>query len=73
MTIVDAFQANLLSPAVLFFVLGIIASLTKSDLKFPEPLYVGMNHFTCWSPSGSKVAWPLAADAGPGQRCGCQR
>ena len=42
MTIVDAIQANLLSPAVLFFVLGIIASLTKSDLKFPEPLYVGM-------------------------------
>ena len=42
MSIVDAIQANLLSPAVLFFVLGIIASLTKSDLKFPEPLYVGM-------------------------------
>jgi hypothetical protein len=42
MTIVDAIQANLLSPAVLFFVLGIIASLTKSDLKFPESLYVGM-------------------------------
>lgn len=42
MSILDAIQANLLSPAVLFFVLGIIASLTKSDLKFPEPLYVGM-------------------------------
>ncbi len=37
-----AIQANLLSPAVLFFVLGLVAALTKSDLKFPEPLYVGL-------------------------------
>ena len=37
-----AIQANLLSPAVLFFALGLIAALTKSDLKFPEPLYVGL-------------------------------
>ena len=37
-----ALRANLLSPAVLFFALGLIAALTKSDLKFPEPLYVGL-------------------------------
>ena len=42
MEILDAIRANLLSPAVLFFVLGLIAALTKSDLKFPEPLYVGL-------------------------------
>ena len=42
MEILDAIQANLLSPAVLFFALGLIAALTKSDLKFPEPLYVGL-------------------------------
>ena len=42
MTILDAIQANLLSPAVLFFALGLIAALTKSDLKFPEPLYVAL-------------------------------
>ncbi len=42
MEILDAIQANLLSPAVLFFVLGLTAALTKSDLKFPEPLYVGL-------------------------------
>ena len=35
-----ALSANLLSPAVLFFALGIIAALVKSDLKFPEALYV---------------------------------
>lgn len=42
MEILDAIQANLLSPAVLFFALGLLAALTKSDLKFPEPLYVGL-------------------------------
>jgi hypothetical protein len=42
MELLDAIRANLLSPAVLFFVLGLIAALAKSDLKFPEPLYVGM-------------------------------
>jgi uncharacterized protein len=42
MEILDAIRANLLSPAVLFFALGLIAALTKSDLKFPEPLYAGM-------------------------------
>ena len=42
MTFFDALAANLLSPAVLFFVLGLIAALTKSDLKFPEALYAGL-------------------------------
>ncbi len=42
MDFLEAIRANLLSPAVLFFVLGLIAALTKSDLKFPEPLYVGL-------------------------------
>lgn len=40
MSFADAIFANLLSPAVLFFVLGVLASVLKSDLKFPEPLYV---------------------------------
>lgn len=38
--LVSALGANLLSPAVLFFVLGVLATLAKSDLKFPEPLYI---------------------------------
>lgn len=37
---VSALSANLLSPAVLFFLLGVVATLSRSDLKFPEPLYV---------------------------------
>jgi hypothetical protein len=35
-----ALSANLLSPAVLFFLLGVVAAAVRSDLKFPEPLYV---------------------------------
>ena len=42
MNLLEAMQANLLSPAVLFFALGLLAALLKSDLKFPEPLYVGL-------------------------------
>lgn len=34
--------SNLLSPIVLMFVLGLIASLVRSDLKLPEPLYNGL-------------------------------
>ncbi len=36
----QALAANLLSPAILFFALGVAAALLRSDLKFPEPLYV---------------------------------
>ena len=38
----EAIRANLLSPAVLFFALGLLAAVTRSDLKFPEPLYVAL-------------------------------
>jgi len=39
MDLLTAIQSNLLSPAVLFFVLGVFAAVSKSDLKFPEALY----------------------------------
>lgn len=42
MDLLQALSSNLLSPAVLFFVLGVVAALVRSDLKFPEPLYAGM-------------------------------
>lgn len=35
-------SSNLLSPIILMFVLGVIASLLRSDLKLPEPLYNGL-------------------------------
>lgn len=36
-------RLNLLSPMVLAFVLGIVATLVKSDLKFPEALYSALS------------------------------
>jgi len=40
--VLEAIQANLLSPAVLFFALGLVAALLRSELKFPEPLYAAL-------------------------------
>ncbi len=42
MELLDAIRTNLLSPAVLFFALGVFAAVSRSDLKFPEPLYVAL-------------------------------
>lgn len=39
MDLLNAIQSNLLSPAILFFALGIFAAVSKSDLKIPESLY----------------------------------
>ncbi len=43
LTMSDIIIQNLLSPVVLFFVLGIIAALFKSDLKFPQGLSEGLS------------------------------
>ncbi|PGT83902.1 sodium-dependent bicarbonate transport family permease [Bacillus sp. AFS040349] len=40
---IDIIIQNLLSPVVLFFVLGILAAIVKSDLKFPSGLSEGLN------------------------------
>ncbi|MCL4179757.1 MAG: sodium-dependent bicarbonate transport family permease [Verrucomicrobia bacterium] len=42
MDLLESIRINLASPAILFFVLGIVAALVKSDLRFPEPLYLGL-------------------------------
>jgi len=65
--LLHAIEVNLLSPAVLFFALGVIASLTKSDLKFPEALYVtltiylltaiGFKGGVAISEAGLRVVW----------------
>ncbi|ARA93615.1 MAG: sodium-dependent bicarbonate transport family permease [Bacteroidetes bacterium] len=39
----DILLANLLSPIVLAFVLGVVASVVRSDLKFPESLYTALS------------------------------
>lgn len=40
--LVQGMYANLLSPPVVFFFLGLLAALLRSDLKFPEALYVSL-------------------------------
>ena len=42
MDLFSAFGSSLASPMVLAFALGIIATLLKSDLKFPEGMYMGL-------------------------------
>jgi uncharacterized protein len=39
----DILLANILSPIVLAFVLGILATLVRSDLEFPEQLYSALS------------------------------
>ena len=42
MELIDTIQANLASPAIRFFALGLLATAFKTDLRFPEPLYLGL-------------------------------
>ena len=42
MDVLQAIEANLLTPMPLFFALGVFASLVRSDLKVPEPMYTGL-------------------------------
>jgi hypothetical protein len=43
MEIIELVRLNLLSPMVLAFVLGVVATLVHSDLKFPEEIYTGLS------------------------------
>ena len=42
MDLLSSLGSAILTPMVLAFLLGILATLVKSDLKFPEGLYVGL-------------------------------
>ncbi|MEL6523773.1 MAG: sodium-dependent bicarbonate transport family permease, partial [Pseudomonadota bacterium] len=42
-SIFDLALANLLSPLILFFVLGVAAAFARSDLSFPEAIAKGMS------------------------------
>lgn len=43
MDTLDLVRANLLSPMVLAFVLGVVARLARSDLKLPEGIYAALS------------------------------
>lgn len=64
-TFLESVTANLLTPAVLFFALGIFAAVVRSDLKIPEALYVGLTVYLL-SAIGFKGGVSLA-DAGLGR------
>lgn len=67
-SIIDLLQANLLSPMVLAFALGVVAVFLKSDLRFPEPVYtilsiylllaIGMKGGVTLSQSSFSVIFP---------------
>jgi uncharacterized protein len=38
----ETIQANLMTPMPLFFALGLFATLIRSELKVPEPVYLGL-------------------------------
>lgn len=45
MELLDSIRLNLTSPPVLFFVLGLFAAAVRTDLRFPEPLYLGLTTY----------------------------
>jgi len=72
MEILDLARTNLLSPVVLAFVLGVIATLVKSDLEIPEPLVQGLSIYLLLAigikggaalseAKLAEVAWPAVA------------
>ncbi|KJV08520.1 membrane protein [Elstera litoralis] len=58
--ILDAALANLLSPIILCFVLGLVAGAVKSDLEVPAPIAKGLSLYLMLA-IGLKGGWSLAA------------
>jgi hypothetical protein len=61
----ELIQLNLLSPPILCFVLGCLATLVRSDLRFPEPLYQALSIYLLLA-IGVKGGAALASGAGSG-------
>lgn len=45
MELLEIVRTNLTSPPILFFVLGLMATAVRTDLRFPEPLYLGLTTY----------------------------
>lgn len=65
----DLIRQNLLSPIVLAFALGVVATLLKSDLRFPEPVYSALSTYLLLAiglkGGGALAVTPLAEVGGP--------
>jgi len=67
MDLVHSLTQSLLSPMVLAFLLGIIATLVRSDLKIPEQLYAAMTIYLLFAigiKGGAKLDGVALADFG---------
>lgn len=63
----DLIRQNLLSPIVLAFALGLFATLLKSDLRFPEPIYSALSTYLLLAiglKGGAALATTAFADVG---------
>ena len=69
MASLDLLFANLLSPVVLAFALGVVARLVRSDLEFPPPLYDALSIYLLLAiglKGGAELSvTPLSEFAGP--------
>lgn len=72
MATIDILKANLLSPIVLAFVLGIFARLIRSELSLPKDLYASLSIYLLLAlglkggvelsqSSAHEIAWPVVA------------
>lgn len=64
MSTLDLIQLNLLSPPILCFVLGIAATLLRSDLRMPEPVYQVLSIYLLLAIGIKGGAAMAAADGG---------
>lgn len=65
MSAFELIQLNLLSPVILCFILGIVATAIKSDLRIPEPLYQALSIYLLLA-IGMKGGAAIVANQGTG-------
>ncbi len=65
MTTIELLQLNLLSPVILCFFLGLLATAVKSDLRIPEPLYQALSIYLLLA-IGLKGGAAIVANQGSG-------
>ncbi len=65
MNALELIQLNLLSPVILCFFLGVVATLVKSDLRIPEPLYQALSIYLLLA-IGLKGGAAMVANPGVG-------
>ncbi|MCD8483619.1 MAG: sodium-dependent bicarbonate transport family permease [Verrucomicrobia bacterium] len=65
MSALELIQLNLLSPVILCFLLGIAATLVRSDMRFPEQLYHGLSIYLLLA-IGLKGGVAMVSNPSPG-------